>query len=453
MTNQKRANKKRNRSDRSQNSAEMDSQNKKSRSVKDLLDNGSSSKVVGEVTSESPTAANTPKARLDFDTLVGTPKSADAPQWALDLISSVKDLKAEITRLSEQSTNAVKLQKKVNHLERENLLMHQENEDLKEKVLLLEYHQRRNNLVFYGIDEVDGPETGRDCYDKLMQIVSNIPDLDVGAIRIDRCHRLGAKLPNKCRGIIAKFNWYGDLVDILRGRSCLPRGVFVTEDFPDEWSEHRQLLKPILQLARDNPKYKYNCKLVRDKLILDGKQYTVSPRNNLHELPGDIIPSQACEKRDDSTIAFLGPHSVFSNFHTAAFTEGGVSYTSTEQMIQAEKAAMFGDKLSLERIMKTKNPFKVKEIGSRVRGFDRNTWLSACKEIALRAVKAKFSQNPNLRKLLVSTGSLLIVESSPDRLWGTGVHLKDTNALVRGKWNGNGLMSEIVLEVRKSLKK
>lgn len=177
----------------------------------------------------------------------------------------------------------------------------------------------------------------------------------------------------------------------------------------------------------------------------------MAPVSNLHELPPDIIPAASCEQRDDNTIAYLGPHSVFSNFHPASFTEGGVRYVSSEQMIQAEKAAMFGDRQTLAKIMKTKNPYKIKEIGSRVRGFNKEMWRASCKDVAIRAVSAKFKQNPNLSKLLISTGSLLLVEASPDRLWGTGVHLRSENALVRKKWISNGLMSEVIQQVRKSL--
>lgn len=237
----------------------------------------------------------------------------------------------------------------------------------------------------------------------------------------------------------------------MGGRSYMPKGVFITEDFPEEWLDRRRLLKPILQRARDIPKYRHCSKLVRDKLIIEGKQFTVAPRNNLCELPSEIVPSKSCEKRDDYTIAFLGLHSVFSNFHTAHFKESDVKYSSSEQMIQAEKAAMFGDKVALEKIMKTSNPYKIKELGSRVRGFDQGSWRSSCKDIVGRAVKAKFIQNPSLAKLLLSTGSLLIVESSPDRVWGTGIHLKSDNALNRAKWSSNGMMSEILLQVRKEL--
>lgn len=467
---------------RSEGSAEkMESEQKKPKSVKNLLGEQSSPEMsTGTLSPLSPKGAtlpaetevmSTPKVTLDFENKVNSPISNDpsAPKWAQDLIACINDLKSEIARVSaiaentqkaiagvinnnmELSTSLNKVTDHVRILERDSQSLRAENVELREKLLLLEFHQRRNNLVFTGIPECDGPESGRDCYDRIMECVSQIPNLNVAHIQVDRCHRLGVKQRNRHRGIIARFNWYGDLVDILNGRSYLPTGIYVSEDYPDEWNDRRQLLRPILNHARRIPKYQHSCRLVRDKLVVDGKQFTVAPFNNLSELPPDIIPAHSCEKRDENTIAFLGPHSVYSNFHLANFIEGGVKYSSAEQMIQAEKAALFNDKVSLVRIMKTTNPYRVKEIGSRIKGFNKEIWSEKCKDIALRAVKSKFEQNPSLRQILHCSGTLLLVESSPDKIWGTGLHLHDKNSLSRSNWAGNGLMSEILLRVRSLL--
>lgn len=138
----------------------------------------------------------------------------------------------------------------------------------------------------------------------------------------------------------------------------------------------------------------------RDKLIIDGKAFTVAPINNLNELPPDIVPSESSEKRDSNTIAFLGPHSVYSNFNHAPFSEGGVNYTCAEQMIQAEKAAMFRDKRTLEMIMLATNPYKIKELGSKVHGYDKTVRANESKAIVTRAVTAKFTQNKHLSGML-----------------------------------------------------
>lgn len=307
------------------------------------------------------------------------------------------------------------------------------------------------NLVFEGIAESHTSETGLDCYNKIMQCLSNLPDFNLSTVRIDRCHRLGPKQNHRSRAIIAKFNWYGDLVEILNKRSYLPEGVFVSEDYPEEWIDRRRLLRPILNLAKRHPRFRDSSFITKDKLIIEGKQYTVAPRNNLAELPLELKPSLSCEVRNEKTIAFLGPHSVFSNFHPAKFSEGKVIYNCAEQMIQAEKAALFKDNISLERIMKTRCPYRIKAIGNGIRNFDKTVWGRESKQIATRAVKAKFLQNKTLANLLRSTGSVDIVESSKDSHWGTGLYLRDSKALDTSAWHTKGLMSEILSEVRKML--
>lgn len=478
-----RSGKKRNRSKSSPPEQEATTKTKKkklNKSVKDFLTENTSTEEMssptlplGSTKLNSSTEATvphgtSPREKLVFDDI---PTSADTPAWAKDLIKSVNDLKRELSRVcsiaestqqsitgimdksTELSSKLSSYSKKVIAIERDNTALKIENTDLKERLLLLEFHQRRNNLIFEGIEEEieDKFESGFDCYQKIMACLSCIPDLDTQCIRIDRCHRLGPRVQYRNRGIIAKINWYGDLVEILRGRSHLPRGVTVHEDLPEEWNERRRLLRPILARAKEIPKFKDSSFLSRDKLIINGVQYTVSPVNNLCELPLEIKPSDTCEKKNETTIAFFGPHSVFSNFHPAAFTDNHVRYSCSEQMIQAEKAALFGDKTTLQRIMKEKDPYKIKGLGTRVKGFKREVWVDECRSIAVRAVKAKFHQNVNLGKLLRCMGSALIVEASKDRMWGTGVHLRDRNALARDHWFGNGMMSEILSEVRKSL--
>lgn len=466
---------------RSKNSSPEQESNrkKKTKSVKDYLTDkvememeSMSSPILPSKPAETDERAEprTPCERLNFE-VPDCPISPDTPGWAQDLINSVNALKKELVRVctiaeetkdsmtgilnkSTELTNKLgNISRKVVNIERESASLRLENTEMKEKLLLLEFHQRRNNLIFDGIEEeAEGhSETGFDCYEKIMSCLRCIPGLNTHSIRIDRCHRLGPKQRFRNRSIIAKINWYGDLVEILRGRSHLPHGVFVSEDLPDEWNNRRRLLRPILARAKELPKYRDSSYISRDKLFINGTQFTVSPINNLCDLPPEIIPSDTCEKKNETTIAFFGPHSVFSNFHSASFIENQVRYNCSEQMIQAEKAAMFGDKVALQQIMKESDPYKIKGLGSRVKGFKRETWEDKCKSIALRAVRAKFQQNASLGKVLKCTGSLKIVEASKDTVWGTGVHLKDQNTLVEGNWHGPGLMCEILSDVRRSL--
>ena len=62
-------------------------------------------------------------------------------------------------------------------------------------------------------------------------------------------------------------------------------------------------------------------------------------------------------------------------------------------------------------------------------------------------IKAKFLQNRNLLLMLKSTAPKLIVEASPDKLWGMGTSLRDSHALNPEKWYNKGWMSNMLMVI------
>ena len=84
-----------------------------------------------------------------------------------------------------------------------------------------------------------------------------------------------------------------------------------------------------------------------------------------------------------------------------------------------------------------------------MKGFRLERWRQVCKQIVYRAVLAKFQQNTTLQQLLLDSGNKLLVESSMDSYWGTGIHLHNKAALDRKFWkNEGGVMSDILSRVR-----
>ena len=63
------------------------------------------------------------------------------------------------------------------------------------------------------------------------------------------------------------------------------------------------------------------------------------------------------------------------------------------------------------------------------------------------ALHTKFSQNPTLRSILLTTGEAKLAEMSTDSYWGTGIHLHDKNALDHCFWTGDGVMCELDLRM------
>ena len=65
---------------------------------------------------------------------------------------------------------------------------------------------------------------------------------------------------------------------------------------------------------------------------------------------------------------------------------------------------------------------------------------------------AKFEQNPLLKQILLQTGEQTIVESSYDRIWGTGVPLSDPSCLDKSKWHNPGILGTILMDICTKLK-
>ena len=68
-----------------------------------------------------------------------------------------------------------------------------------------------------------------------------------------------------------------------------------------------------------------------------------------------------------------------------------------------------------------------------------------------RGLFEKFNQNENLRRVLVNTGNKTLVESSYDKIWGTGIPLSDPGCLDRTKWYNPGIMSKLLMDIRQEL--
>ena len=70
------------------------------------------------------------------------------------------------------------------------------------------------------------------------------------------------------------------------------------------------------------------------------------------------------------------------------------------------------------------------------------------KSLCYPGIKAKFEQNPFILEVLSSTGNKIICESCKDTLWGTGLALHEDTALDQTKWTNQGLMGEILMQIR-----
>lgn len=141
---------------------------------------------------------------------------------------------------------------------------------------------------------------------------------------------------------------------------------------------------------------------------------------------------------------------IYSQWYPADMIIDSITYTSCEQYMMQQKALLFGDKSAAKDIMNTQDPSLQKQIGRRVKKFDRDVWDEFCTSIVFKCNYAKFKQNWDLRKQLVAFSyGKIIVEASPyDKIWGIGMGENDPGIEDPANWRGMNLLGTCLMNVR-----
>lgn len=157
-------------------------------------------------------------------------------------------------------------------------------------------------------------------------------------------------------------------------------------------------------------------------------------------------------KTTDNFIFFW--NGIYSQWLPSLIEIEGKMFSCCEQYMMYKKAMLFGDTEAADQIMNTDNPAIQKEIGRRVKNFDREIWDANCYSIVYKANFAKFSQHKNLKRELILTGDKIIVEASPyDKIWGIAMGEDDPGIEDPANWKGLNLLGQCIMNVRSILKK
>lgn len=104
--------------------------------------------------------------------------------------------------------------------------------------------------------------------------------------------------------------------------------------------------------------------------------------------------------------------SPFSNFHPAKFEYKKLTFISNEQFMM-----------------------KVKKLGRCVQNYDEAYWESRRYKIVLFGVRLKFTQNPELKDILMATGESRMIEENPyDKVWAAGLSEYDCKRIPEEKY-------------------
>ncbi|CAF0939204.1 unnamed protein product [Rotaria sordida] len=140
--------------------------------------------------------------------------------------------------------------------------------------------------------------------------------------------------------------------------------------------------------------------------------------------------------------------SPFSNFYPCQVIENDIQFHCTEQYMMYHKAKLFNDNDIARKILDAKKPGQCKALGRKVKNFNEQTWINNRIKIVSNGNYLKFTQNEDLKMILLEHNDTLLVEASPnDRIWGVGLYEKDPLIKQRSTWKGLNLMGYILTDI------
>lgn len=133
---------------------------------------------------------------------------------------------------------------------------------------------------------------------------------------------------------------------------------------------------------------------------------------------------------------FRGPYRFLSNFYGATIKYKGMLYPTSEHAYQAAKTVSERHK---ETIRTAHTPGIAKRLGREVP--IRSDWEDVKVQIMADILEVKFS-NPRLRKLLMNTGTVNLVEGNNwgDTFWGVS------------KGKGYNVLGKLLMEIRSEIR-
>ncbi len=132
-------------------------------------------------------------------------------------------------------------------------------------------------------------------------------------------------------------------------------------------------------------------------------------------------------------------YGYFSNFSSYPIILDGKTWPTSEHYYQAQK---FSGTSYEEEIRQASSPKSTASLGRDRQKPLRPDWEQVKDGVMLRAVRAKFTQHPDVRTKLLTTGDATLIEHTKnDTYWGDG-----------GDGTGKNMLGKTLMKVRKALR-
>lgn len=154
-------------------------------------------------------------------------------------------------------------------------------------------------------------------------------------------------------------------------------------------------------------------------------------------------------------ICFHNPNEengYLSNWYPSQFQINGIEFSSMEQYMMYKKATCFRDNDIAKRILNSTDVAYIKALGRQVKNYNDSYWSGIRQIVVYEGLLAKFTQNEDLKKMLIGTENNILAECAvKDRIWGIGLSMKAPERFEPEKWQGQNLLGYTLMMVRDKL--
>ena len=161
-------------------------------------------------------------------------------------------------------------------------------------------------------------------------------------------------------------------------------------------------------------------------------------------LPDDIQLSATKTRIEGNTIGFQGKLAPLSNMYLCPIVVDGKDHKSAEHFIQYTKVMLVNLTELAQKIRDTPCPYVAKSLGGSIH---IPIWDNVGEDIVKMSMRYKFDQNPHLKKILLDTGTKIILECTPDMKWGAAISL-DSKLFGTAKHPGQNFTGHSLQELR-----
>ncbi len=131
------------------------------------------------------------------------------------------------------------------------------------------------------------------------------------------------------------------------------------------------------------------------------------------------------------------------------FVIENIEYQCVEQYIMAQKALLFGDHDTYDKIMRTTDNIELLRLGKNIHNYDHHEWEQHRMDVVDEAYYFKTLQNRHLCDELLASGNVPIIYAHPkDLTWGVGVSSRDPDVTNAEKWKGRNILGKALMHVR-----